>query len=71
MFVNKVGPFVIFATCLALSTASALNPTGAQCNATFTDCAIPEETPLDLPFLAISGDVAVVPDVHANLAAIF
>jgi hypothetical protein len=53
-----------------LSPAGALDPAVAQCNATFTDCAIPENTPLNLPFLAISGDVAVVPNLHANLNAI-
>ena len=34
-----------------------------------SDCAIPENVLLQFPCLAVSGDVAVVPNMHANLAA--
>ncbi len=41
-----------------------------QCTPTFSDCAIPENVALQFPFLAISGDVAVAPSVHADLNAV-
>lgn len=42
----------------------------AQCTPSFSDCAIPENIPLSLPFLAVSGDALVVPNLNANLAAL-
>jgi hypothetical protein len=38
-------------------------------HADLSDCAIREKVLLQFPFLAVSGGVAVVPDLHANLAA--
>ena len=70
MFRRTVAPLVIFGACLVLSSAVVSGQTVAQCNATDTDCAIPETTALTLPFLAISGDVVVAPNLHADLAAV-
>ena len=42
----------------------------AQCNNSFTACAIPEEVQLALPFLAVAGDVALAPSSHADLSAV-
>ena len=57
------------AICLGIS-ATAYGQTVAVCTPTFSDCAIPENVPLLLPFLAISGDVILLPDLHANLNAV-
>jgi len=70
MFRQTVRPFVSFVVCLGLAAAAAFGQPVAQCTPTFSDCAIPESLLLQFPFLAISGDVIVVPNLHANLAAV-
>jgi hypothetical protein len=42
----------------------------AQCTPTGSDCAIPEGVQLQLPFLAISGDVVLAPTLNSNLHAV-
>jgi hypothetical protein len=44
--------------------------TVAQCTPTASDCAIPEDVPLQFPFLLISGDVPLAPNLHSNLNAV-
>jgi hypothetical protein len=51
-------------------SATVLSAATAQCTPTFSDCAIPENIPLQLPGLAISGDVFLLPNLNANLAAV-
>jgi hypothetical protein len=53
----------------ALSAAQAPDPV-AQCTPTFSDCAIPENDPLEFPFLFISGDVVVAPTLQSNLNSV-
>ena len=53
----------------ALSAAQASDPV-AQCTQTFSDCAIPENVPLEFPFLFISGDVVLAPTLHSNLNSV-
>jgi hypothetical protein len=53
-----------------LCATPVFSQTLAQCTPTFSDCAIPENVPLLFPFLAISGDVILVPILEANLAAV-
>jgi hypothetical protein len=60
---------------LALPSVSSGQTSGnsvpvAQCTPTFSDCAIPEETHLQFPFLAISGDAALAPTLNSDLAAV-
>jgi hypothetical protein len=69
MFPQKLGSFAILTACIVLSTRAVSGQTVAQCTPTFSDCAIPENTALLFPFLAISGDVSLVPNLKANLAA--
>ena len=61
---------LLFAACLGLSASLSFGDTPAQCTPTFSECAIPENVLLDFPFLAISGDVVLVPNLNANLAAV-
>jgi hypothetical protein len=58
--------FVVFA---GFST-TLFGDTIAQCTPTFSDCAIPENVLLDFRFLAISGDVLLVPNLQSSLAAV-
>src|SRR5215472_16872570 len=60
---------ITLVACLGFSATLASGDTIAQCTPTFSDCAIPENVFLGFPFLAISGDVVLLPDLHANLAA--
>lgn len=62
----------LFAIVLTLAI-SGLSPVSAvaqtsQCNSSV--CDVPEEVQLPLPFLAISGDVALAPSANANLSAV-
>ena len=57
-------PIVIFSTTLLSAT------TIVQCTPTFSDCAVPENLLLQFPFLAISGDVVLVPNLNVDLAAV-
>src|SRR5207302_6245982 len=41
------------------------------CNASFTACAIPENILLELPFLAISGDVVVQEPTSTEVSDVF
>ncbi|HWY49571.1 MAG TPA: hypothetical protein VNX70_19440 [Bryobacteraceae bacterium] len=70
MFSQNIRPVLVFATCLGLSATAVFADTIAQCTPSFSDCAIPENVPLQFPFLAISGDVILVPSLEANLAAV-
>jgi hypothetical protein len=70
MFSQNVRAVVIFAGCLGLCATAVFSQTLAQCTPTFSDCAIPENVSLLFPFLAISGDVILVPTLEANLAAV-
>ena len=54
----------------AIATAQTTTPPVAQCTSTFSDCAIPENTLLQFPFLTISGDVVLAPDLNANLNSV-
>jgi hypothetical protein len=54
---------------LAFPAVSAA-PTVAQCTPSGSDCAIPENIPLQFPFLLISGDVPLAPNLHSNLNAV-
>jgi len=56
-------------TSSAIATAQTELPV-AQCTSTLSDCAIPENTALQLPFLAISGDVVLAPDLHSDLNSV-
>ena len=69
MFRHNARLFVNIAACLGLTASIAHSQPVAQCTPTFSACAIPENILLQFPFLAVSGDVAVVPNVNANLAA--
>jgi hypothetical protein len=71
MFREKIGPIAIAAaTCMALSAPTAFGQAvAAQCDPTFSNCAIPENTQVVFPFLAISGDVVLLPNLKANVAA--
>jgi hypothetical protein len=66
MFSQNVRPIVIFAACLGLSATPVFGDTIAQCTPTFSDCVIPENVPLLFPFLAISGDVILVPTLEGS-----
>ena len=46
--------------------------TVAQCTATFSDCAIPENVQLTFPpgFLAVAGDAVLAPSLNSNLHAV-
>lgn len=68
MLKQTLRPLLFFVAGLALS-APAWSQSVAQCTPSFSDCAIPENVLLQFPFLAISGDVLVVPNLHADLAA--
>jgi len=69
MFRNTLRlPLTIIAS-VAFST-TLLSAATVQCTPTFSDCAIPENVPLLFPFLAISGDGLVVPNLNANLNAV-
>lgn len=59
---------VIFLGCPVAS----MGQTVAQCTPTGSDCAIPEQVPLQFPpgFLAISGDAVLAPTLESNLAAV-
>lgn len=59
--------FVISVVWPVSSVAQTAQP--VQCNQNFTACAIPEKVQLAFPFLAISGDVTLTPNAHANLTA--
>ena len=65
---QRLRPILSFIAGFALSSATIFGqqPVPAQCSPTFTDCAIPENVLLEFPFLAISGDVLVVPNVNAS-----
>src|SRR5215469_15332295 len=69
MSCRNVSLFLNIAASLGLAASTAYSQQPAQCTATFSDCAVPENTLLGFPFLAISGDVAVVPNLHSNVAA--
>ena len=70
MYCRNVRMFVNIAACFILAASVAHSQPVAQCTPTLSDCAIPENTLLRLPGLAISGDVVVVPNFNANLAAV-
>jgi hypothetical protein len=64
---------LILTTMLAsgvIATAQSAGNT-VQCTSTFSDCAIPENVPLQFPtgFLAISGDAVLAPTFNSNLNA--
>lgn len=59
--------FVIAVVWPVTSVAQTAQP--AQCAPDFSACAIPEKVQLVFPFLAIAGDVTLVPNAHANLTA--
>jgi len=48
-----------------LSASGSAAPIAAQCTPDFTSCGIPENVLLQLPFLAISGDVVLL-DPHTS-----
>lgn len=63
---------ILFSICVFFSVLSAAQAVVAQCNSSFTECAIPENVPLTFPrgFLAISGDVVLAPSLDSNLHAV-
>jgi hypothetical protein len=67
---HTLRPFWTFLACFSFSTTLSFGDTIAQCTPTFSDCAIPEDVALRFRFLAIAGDVVLLPDQHANLAAV-
>ena len=69
MFRQNLRLFVNIAACLGSAASIAHSQPVAQCTPTFSYCAIPENILLQFPFLAFSGDLAVVPKLNANLAA--
>ena len=52
--------FVHFLLCVSLCATPIFAATIAQCTPTFSACAIPENISLQLPFVAIAGDVILV-----------
>src|SRR5215471_16244829 len=52
--------FVHFLLCVSFCATPIFAATIAQCTPTFTACAIPEDTLLQLPFAAFAGDVVLV-----------
>ena len=66
------GAFLSLFVILLASPAASTAQTVAQCTSTGSDCAIPEQVPLQFPtgFLAISGDAVLAPTLESNLAAI-
>ena len=57
--IYKSARFVPFLSAIAWFSISAVAAPIANCNASFTACSIPENVLLQLPFLAIAGDVIV------------
>jgi hypothetical protein len=70
MFGNTLRVQLTIVASVAFSTTLLSADTIALCTPTFSDCAIPENVLLDFPFLAISGDVLLVPNLNAKLAAV-
>ena len=67
--------FVLFFSLIAFSASLALASTPVSCsldanNPNLIDCNIPENVVLQLPFLAIAGDV-VVQDANSNVSDVF
>lgn len=69
-FVLVPGAFLCLFVILLASPVPSMAQTVAPCTPTFSDCAIPEETQLQFPFLAISGDAVLAPTLDSNLAAV-
>src|SRR5215831_5272946 len=70
MFRRALRFWLNFVACAGFSATLLFGDTIAQCTPTFSDCANPENVLLDFRFLAISGDVLLLPNLNANLAAV-
>jgi hypothetical protein len=69
---HRFGRVLSCAAVLALLPVSgAANTVPAQCNAMFTACGIPENVMLQLPFLAVSGDVILLDPTVSDVFRIF
>ena len=69
-FLDRGVFFSVFAVFLLSPVASVAQTCGApvaQCTLTFSDCAIPEDVQLRIPFLVISGDTVLAPTLNSNL----
>jgi len=73
MRISRLRAFGILLTLVVvfpvLSVAQSSTPV-AQCTPTFSDCAVPENVQLQFPFLLISGDVALAPNLNSDLNAV-
>jgi hypothetical protein len=56
---------------LTLSMPAAATPVAANCTSDFSACLIPENVELQLPFLAISGDVVLLEPVGSAVSDVF
>jgi len=71
-FILVQGAFLSLLVISLLSPYASMAQTVAQCTPTGSDCAIPEQIPLQFPpgFIAISGDAVLAPTLNSDLAAV-
>jgi hypothetical protein len=71
MIIQNSRQFVLLLTLIGCVTSSVLAADLASCNASFTACSIPENVVVQLPFLAIAGDVIVQEPASTAVSDVF